>query len=233
MENILTYAPSSHIPTGPITLAEVRAALGDKDPNATNAGALRKIMWDRGSYATIQKHLDTIRRERAPATPTAPGAAPAAPADAVGAIWSAAYTAVQAHVLGRLEIVTSERDGLAASLTTAVADLAALAVDVDALTEAASSAKTAADTATQALAAEQAVAAQAATAGATHIKNLESIIEKISATAKHDAEIAKRDAQLTAQSMQTTIDRLTDQIGELKSLLHKDRAAEQTTPTRA
>lgn len=229
------FSPSTSIPTGPITLAEVRAAVGDTDPNATNAGALRKIMWNRGSYATIQKHLDTIRRERAPAPPLAPGTAPAAPAEAVGLLWNAAYSAVQAHVLARLESVTSERDRLTAALATTQDDLAAMAADVDALTDAASSAKAASDAATEALAkataeaaealaAEQASAAKAATAAASHVTNLESIIERIGAAANHQAEMAKRDAQLTAQSMQSTIDRLTDQVGELKSLLHASRA---------
>ncbi|MBK6559920.1 MAG: DNA-binding protein [Comamonadaceae bacterium] len=48
-------------PSGPISLADVRQALADTDPSGTNAGALRKIM-GRGSYPTIQKHLDAIRQ---------------------------------------------------------------------------------------------------------------------------------------------------------------------------
>lgn len=67
-------------PSGPISLADVRQALADTDPSDTNAGTLRKIM-GRGSYATIQKHLDAIRQERAPVVPVAPGTTPAPPAD--------------------------------------------------------------------------------------------------------------------------------------------------------
>ena len=47
-------------PTGPITIDDVRQALADfrLNPSSTNAGAIRKII-GRGSYATVQKHLDT------------------------------------------------------------------------------------------------------------------------------------------------------------------------------
>ena len=102
-------------PSGPISLADVRQALADTDPSGTNAGALRKIM-GRGSYATIQKHLDAIRQERAPVVPVAPGTTPAPPADAVAAIWGAAYAAAQVLTLGRLEIVTAERDAARAQM---------------------------------------------------------------------------------------------------------------------
>ena len=108
-------------PSGPISLADVRQALADTDPSSTNAGALRKLM-GRGSYATIQKHLDAIRQERAPVVPVAPGTTPAPPADAVAAIWSAAYAAAQVLTLGRLETVTAERDAARAQITAQAQD---------------------------------------------------------------------------------------------------------------
>ena len=49
---------------GPITADDVRSALGEVDPNSTNASTLRKLL-GRGSLSTIQRHLDAIRFELA------------------------------------------------------------------------------------------------------------------------------------------------------------------------
>ena len=55
--------------TGPVTLDDVRAAIGDTDPSTTNASKLRAAL-GRGSQSTIQKHLDFIRAELAAAAPS-------------------------------------------------------------------------------------------------------------------------------------------------------------------
>ena len=88
-------------PSGPLNLEDVREALSDLDPNATNAGALRRIL-GRGSLSTIQKHLDHIRQELLAPTLDALGAAPDVPKDLVQAVWSAAWTAAQARTAGAL-----------------------------------------------------------------------------------------------------------------------------------
>ena len=46
-----------------ITKDEVMAVLGDADPMCTSAAKLRRVL-GRGSFATIQKHLDAIRATR-------------------------------------------------------------------------------------------------------------------------------------------------------------------------
>lgn len=199
--------------TGPITIENVRAALSDTDPSTTNSGALRLLI-GRGSMATIQKHLDTIRAEHAPA-PATPGAAPAAPTDLVAALWAAAYNAAQVQTLGRIDALTMERDAALARVTTQAHDVAALAASVDTLTEQAQAAQAAV---TLAQAATQ--AAQAATVAAqAELDKVRGDMERVTEAATAAAALAARDAQIERQALQTTIDRLTDQASELKSLL--------------
>lgn len=212
--------------TGPITHADVRAALGDTDPSSTNAAKLQKII-GRGSLATVQKHLDAIRAELVPAAPVAPGAAPAAPADAIAAIWGAAWAQAQVLTLGRLETVTAERDAARALAVTREQDVAALAGEVDTLTETTADAKAAAAASREALVTfgERAEVELAEHATAIAAANAE--IEKLKTEAAAAAELAKRDAQIERQSLQTTIDRLTDQVSDLKSLLARLKPANQ------
>jgi hypothetical protein len=194
-------------PSGPISLADVRQALADTDPSGTNAGALRKLM-GRGSYATIQKHLDAIRQERAPVVPVAPGTTPAPPADAVAAIWGAAYAAAQVLTLGRLEIVTAERDAARAQVAAQAQDVASLAAEVDA----------GAETVTAALSAKQ----QLETTVESHqveIARLTGELERVTREAAAAAELAEREAQIKLQTLQTVLDKAIHEVSDYKSLL--------------
>jgi len=209
--------------TGPISIDDVRSALADTDPSSTNANKLRATL-GRGSFATIQKHLDAIRAERAPAPAVAPGAAPAAPLEAVASLWAVAYSSAQALTLGRLETVTAERDALAALAKTQATDLAELASTIDA----------SADTVTAALADKQKLegdllaiiksSGEALEGHKGEIARLTMELEKVQTAAAAAAALAQRDLQIAQASMQSSIDRLTDQVGELKGLLHKQAA---------
>lgn len=207
----------------PVALDDVRAALADTDPNQTNAGALR-LRLGRGSLATIQKHLEAIRAERAPAAP-APGAAPAAPAEAVAALWSAAYSAAQVLVLGRLDKVTEEREQLAGTVARLEQDLGAALAQADADGEAAAAQ---AQTLREAADAAQAVA-EAADAEAADLKQaLERAridFERLLAESKAAEALLKKEAENAVLTLQNTIDRLTDQVGELKSMLPRQGQA--------
>jgi hypothetical protein len=50
---------------------------------------------------------------------------------------------------------------------------------------------------------------------------LKTALEQKTLQATTQLELAKNDAQIERKALQSTIDRLTDQVGELKSLLHK------------
>ena len=209
---------TDNVNTGPITIDDVRAALADTDPTTTNAGALQKLI-GRGSNATVQKHLDTIRAERAPA-PVAPGAAPAAPADAVAAIWGAAWAAAQVHTLGRLERVAADRDHLAGQVVQLGQDLAAALSELDGVKVGTDALVKASGEAVGAIQAERDEALEIANEAKQALEASRIDFERLKAGAQANEAMLKKDAQNAALTLQSTIDRLTDQVGELKSLLH-------------
>lgn len=204
--------------TGPITYDDVATALGQCDPFQTNAGKLRDVI-GRGSNVTIQKHLDTIRNKRiAEAQPGDAAETPKAPQDVVDSLWTAAWSAAQTKTLARLEALTAERDGLNVITKAQAADLVELSTRLD-------SAESAAALAAADLAKVQAEAEAATREHAAKVQELETFLRaaadevgRVEYQAKQAAEIAIRDAQIERQAMQATIDRLTDQLGELKAL---------------
>lgn len=234
--------------TGPITLDDVRSAIGDTDPQSTNASKLRKIIGGRGSFETIQKHLELIRKEQLPVLPGTQAPAPPPPKDAIEAVWLAAWSASQAATYGRTERLSAERDAALELSATRASDIAGLTADLDSLIEKvavaeghavelatkgeadlAAAAKTATE-ATEAL--EQALkakdtaeadAAQAlAQAAADATKSLEQLRTekaKVQADAVHADELATLKATVAENAMQNTINKLNDQIVELKGLL--------------
>lgn len=241
---IATPAPAAAT-AGPITLEDVRAALGGTDPNATNAGKIRKIL-GRGSFETIQKHLELIRRQQAPALPGPLAAPPPPPKDAIEAVWLAAWSASQAATYGRTERLSAERDAALELSGTRASDIAGLTADLDVLLEqvtiaqqhaadlaakaqadleaaaqAAAETTAALERVTQEKAKAEADAAQAAEqAAADAAKALEQMAAaktKVEADAAHANELATLKAQVAKSAMQDTIDSLTDQTVELKS----------------
>lgn len=70
-----------------VTLDDVRAVLNGTDLHSTNASKVRTLLGGRGSFETIQKHLNTLRAELAAAAapPVAADQVPVMPADAAQA----------------------------------------------------------------------------------------------------------------------------------------------------
>jgi len=97
--------------TGPITIEDVREAIGDTDPHRTNAATIRLTL-GRGSLSTIQRHLETLRRQRMAAAEGAADQddviAPEAPNGLMRGLWEAAYGLALATVQNRL-IAAQER----------------------------------------------------------------------------------------------------------------------------
>ena len=207
------------ISTGNVTFDDVLKALGDTNPNSTNAAKLRNVL-GRGGLGTIQKHLDKIRTDRiAAAMPTEDVNAPKMP-DEFAQIWGLAWGYASLQVRQRLDAVVQERDALATRLEAAKQDKEAWEAEVSGT--AAQLAKMEAGlSAVSAQLAEQStnatMAAQAATATALAAEtNLTGQIREL----QHQVELERMKTTNAAQAMQLTIDRLTDKVGELKSLLH-------------
>lgn len=215
---------------GKVSLADVRAALTDTNPNETNAGKVRALLGDRGSLATIQKYLGILRDERAAAAapPSADYQAPAVPPEAAEAMWVAAWSAAQVQALRRTETLSTERDAALLKLETLGQDVTGLTATVD---EQAAELERAAVTVANVQAAhladverfgvEQAAAAAAASSHAAALtEDLEHAgreLAKVQAASAHAAELA--DAR--QDGMRGELARLTDQVGELKAALYK------------
>lgn len=209
-----------------ITLDDVRTAIEGTHPKETNASKVRALLGNRGSYETIQKHLNTLRAELAAAAapPVAADAVPALPADAAQAMWVAAWTAAQVQTLRRTELLASERDAALLKLETMSQDVAGLLATVDEqagqLDQAAATvAKVQADHIADIEKAKVQAAAAAAdrTQVVGELERARQELEKAQADAAHAAEIAEAGRELMRQELA----RLTDQVGELKAALYK------------
>lgn len=127
-----TTAPTH---AGPVTLDDVRNALAGTDANNTNAGALRKLL-GRGSNATIQRHLDTLRAETVAPMADLAGSAPDTPKELVTALWQAAWVHAQARTASALAQAYAESKAQAVALATAQADTASALMQADSAAEA-------------------------------------------------------------------------------------------------
>jgi len=91
--------------TGPVTIGDVREALGETDPHQTNAATIRQRI-GRGSLSTIQKHLEALRRQHRAAEAGVADQedveAPEAPKSAMRGLWESAYSLALATVQDRL-----------------------------------------------------------------------------------------------------------------------------------
>ena len=210
---------SEPVNTAPLTFDDVAQAIGESDPAQTNANKLRAAL-GRGSFATIQKHLEAIRAQRLQAAqPLEAGPVPAAPPELLS-MWGAAVAVAVAQVRTRLDGVVQARDTLAQELQSARGDVLALTDELEGTSARAEAAeKAVADVAARQESAEQARAKEQAVAKDAHTAEVTALRAELEA-AKHQGEKAQLEAKVGAQALQSTIDRLTDQVGELKSLLH-------------
>lgn len=218
------------LPTGPVTMDDVRAALGETDPAQTNANKLRAVI-GRGSMNTIQRYLDALRAEQA-AQHVLPGAVPAAPAETLSALWSSAYSAAELLVRRRLDVLQSERDALTGTV-------AALRADVEALTVAVDDAEAAVQAQAQAIELERAqrvgdaevvqaqagVQTQALADAKARIDALEHAA--VLAAAQHATELQRvqHDSATASAALQVALDRASARQAETLALLHAMRPA--------
>lgn len=222
----MTDQNQAQTPSARVTIDDVRTAIDSTDPNQTNASKVRALLGNRGSFETIQKHLATIRQELAiaAALPVSIDTVPALPAEAAQAIWVAAWTAAQVQTMARSEKLATERDAAFLKLETMGQDVAgfvatvdAQAVQLDQAAEAIAVAKVAHLADLDRAQSDQTKASEdfaQLTKENERIRN-ELIQEK--AAASHAAELAESGRLM----MREELERLTDQVGELKAHLYK------------
>lgn len=214
------------VATGPVSFDDVVRAIGDSDPSETNAAKLRTII-GRGSYATIQRHLDAIRAQRARALQPAEVKTPDAPPELLS-MWGAAVAVAVAQVRTRLDSVVQERDSLAQALTSSRGDTQALASELEAMAARAEAA--AADAAQQITqlqnqAAEQAQAMQAMQAQAQQALQAqqEAAAQELAAvrqelvSVRHEKELERAQHAAATALLRGELDRLVNNLADLRA----------------
>jgi hypothetical protein len=202
----------------PITFDDVKHALGETDPNSTNANAIRAVL-GRGSFGTIQKHLDSIRAERAPVLPTSDCAVPPAPAELIHAIWSTAWNQANVATLGRLEHLTVQRDAKILELATTSSDLNVAAENIDSLNEQLTGAVAQNTVMEQAVQQAMIIAETEVSRLVTALNLAKTEIERLKADIVHDSELSFLQAKLKDQAHANAVNHLTDELANVKSLL--------------
>jgi len=217
-----------------VTIDDVRQQLEilGLDARKTNASVIQKAL-GRGGMGTVQKHLDTIRAELDQPVPVLDGEIPPAPKEATDAIWRAAYSAAHKDGLVSLGMSLLERDDARKKLERSIGDVVAWEAakdDADAAAVAAEAAKaeaeakaTAAEAAAEAakMALEAEIAGRAADAQAAQDRAAQAMS---AVKAAHEVEISHAETKIV--TLQATIDRLVNQLSDVKSLLPRVVAEE-------
>lgn len=203
---------------GPVNLDDVRAALGDTDPNSTNAGAVRRLL-GRGSLSTIQKHLDALRADGAAQALDVAGAAPDAPKDLIAALWTHAWTAAQARTAGALAAAQTQQQATAAALAVAQADAAAAQQEADEAAQALAQVQQQAQQVNEAHAAAlEAAQALAAAQQAQQAQELAQARQELTQT-QQAAALAAAQHEAGIAALRGEVDRLVSQLADLRAAL--------------
>lgn len=217
-----------------ITIDDVRAVLATSETDArkTNSAAIRAMLGERGSNATIQKYLEVLRAELEPKPVELAGDVPKAPPEALEALWRAAWTAAQANTSQALAVALLERDASREAHQTTLNDLHTTLASADRSINAESEARAAETAATteatadrealEAFKTETAAAALAAENKLSQaLSNTESRIAEL--TSAHKLEISQAETKIA--TLAGVIDRLTDNLAEAKSMLPRNSDA--------
>lgn len=115
-----------------ITIEDVKQALAELGVTAqnANAGTVRAKLGT-GSFATIQKHLETLRTV-SQVRPVSADVEPPPP-DVLRALWELATAAATRPLAGRIERLTQERDSLSSALDSSRVDLEAALSEAESL----------------------------------------------------------------------------------------------------
>ena len=225
-----------------VTVEDVAAACTSMGVGAgeTNSSKVRQNL-GRGSLSTIQKHLQTLRDDAARAQePSAQIGVPSVPTDlqaSFGSIWGAAYTSASHQFGNQLLAAWTERDSLRESMIILEADVNSLAGQLD--EQEAANEQAIADRETAISQRNEAIQSLLVNTQAAEERAAQLVLlakedaqkaEKKLQDATHQAELVELGKTIERQSLQSTIDRLTDQIGELKGLLSLQARPLQVVP---
>lgn len=208
-----------------VTLNDVVNALknGDQEisPFDTNAAKIREVI-GYGSNQTIQKHLaklrDDLNKERLRSvighTDTT---TPEAPKDLLNRIWEEAWVSAQLKNLSRIEVLTIEKENLLQTVAAQTADIEILTNLNDELEYSVVSIKNDAEAIKGKIEAMDADFLKLSEEKDKEIISLKEELQLVKKDALHARELADRDAAIAKSAMQATIDKLNEQVSELKA----------------
>ena len=199
--------------TTPVTLDEVRAQL---DQGLTNAAQIRKAL-GRGSYSTIQKHINALRSTEQQSVSNDSETPPAPPNDLISSIWSHAWATAQARTAQALAESMVRVRQLEKRLAEASSDAGSAAALVDELETSLTQTKESAQQHQQALKDElETTNAQAQAQMKESEQKLTQALSFLHEEKQGRAlDAARHDAAVSALRLET--DRLVQQLADLKS----------------
>jgi hypothetical protein len=215
-----------------ITFEDVRSAVGESDPNSTNASKIRAQL-GRGSFATIQKHIETLRELlRDSVNPVESTSIPAPSNDVVNALWGTAYNYASNMFHTNQARLSLQRDNLMEQLEMMRVDFESVLERVDKAEQELADACAVRDSSVAVLVDAQSdlKALQVAFDQFREKSALEA--SQAALAAANEVQLLQRDRTIERQSMQATVDVLTGQVGELKSLLAMQNRAAPAVPAR-
>lgn len=214
-----------------VTFEDVRLAVGESDPNSTNASKIRAEL-GRGSFATIQKHLEILRESLRQAENFDTTLHPPPPGDLVNALWGTAYSYASNMFHTQHERLWLQRDHLTLELAMIRQDFDSVLERVDNVEQELADACAVRDSSVAVLVDAQSdlKALQASFDQFTEKCALEA--SQAALAAANEVQLLQRDRTIERQSMQATVDALTGQVGELKSLLAMQNRAAPAVPAR-
>ena len=205
-----------------VTFEDVRAAVGDSDPNLTNSSKIRLLI-GRGSFGTIQKHLETLRdtfnSNSIPLNTSSSSELPPPPVDLIQSIWSSAYLHALNIFRDRNDLITKERDQLLNQIISLKNDLSDALRTNDNVDQVLLDAMSDRDSALSELSVLKDTFNLLRIEYDSYRSHNQAITNDLNVALSRDFEIEKRDRIIERQLSQSTIDSLTNQIVELKLLL--------------
>lgn len=202
-----------------ITLDDVRSAIGNAHPAQMGAKTIRAQI-GRGSLETIQKHLWSLREERAAADKPVDEAIPHPPAELVRQLWQMAWIAARQECLMRLETLSAQRDQAMVDNKTLTDDFDALVAVHDALVDANEQARVDVAAALASKTGEIEHLTAALAQAETLSLRSQAELDRVRADVAHTVAVATRDAELLERRHQADREHLLNQVSALKSALH-------------
>jgi len=203
-----------------VTLEDVRAVI-ESDPSAAKSCVRIREALGRGSFATIQRHLETLRAAAAKPEPV-PNEIPPVPEDvkrSLKAFWDHAVLTTTVDLQAQMLRCIAERDSAQKAATVAGADWERMAGDLDAAQAAAQQAQAALESAQQMLKEQTVAHTEALTRLNREMQEQAAAHAAALERERRASELSAAKADAAHQALRGELDRRLQMIVDLKAAL--------------